>query len=761
MAQPPREPVAEAEFQLPADGARIRRITVEGTSTLNPALITGAMELKEGDRFTREAYRNDLQAIASTGRVDPLAVAITWEPVEDGSIDLVVRVKENPTIASIQIVGNSVYSQAQILAELDFKQGDVAPTTLVASTTRNLRSFYRNGGYKDARIRVELVPLADPSQGADVLITIDEGKRIKIRDVELRGNTHLTPFFAKMKLTNAPGILFFNNYFDELALDDDLAILRGLYRDDGFLDARVRKGGFRYDEEQLEVVVVFEIEEGPRYTVGSVRAEGVTLFTPEEVKSITDELPGRLFSGQRLSRVVDGLRRLYGDQGYIDTRITYRFEKNAETAMVDIVFEVRESPVFYVGEVRIEMEEFDYDIDLSAFDRFVDWIAPPTKPATVERELRLERGAKYRTADEARTIERLRNLGIFKSVEILRRDPARQDPNRNEKDAIVVVKEDPAAAFLAVTAGVGEVSGPAVTLQVTQPNWGGNADRASASATFGDRNQAYRLRYFNRYLGESDNSLDTNLYQTSDRYRAYRERTIGGSTELGTPVGEYTTAYWMARYERVDFSGYDRSTVTDMDGYPVIAGRALLVEDRRDFRRWPTRGYSVSGGVEGGHADALFLKLLHGYEWYYRIGRSDYIYAYEHTVGLMPHESDRVGLSERFFVGGSRTLRGFRVREVGDRDPGNDRLAVGGATRVTQRHELRYTFNDFLKGRLFADAAILEQGIVELGRPRVGAGAGIIMDFGPLVVEVDLANPVIKESRDRAQYFHLRIRSGY
>jgi outer membrane protein insertion porin family len=128
----------------------------------------------------------------------------------------------------------------------------------------------------------------------------------------------------------------------------------------------------------------------------------------------------------------------------------------------------------------------------------------------------------------------------------------------------------------------------------------------------------------------------------------------------------------------------------------------------------------------------------------------------------MPYEATEIGISERFFVGGTSSLRGFKPHGVGPRDDGDDDIAIGGATRVTQRHELRYPIKEkFLIGRVFTDAAILEKGPLEPGVPRIGSGVGAMIDFGPLSAEVDLGAPVLKDSDDEAQFFHLRLGSNF
>jgi outer membrane protein insertion porin family len=748
---------AQTPEKLPPDGTLIREVLVEGTNRLSPDDVLRTMELRAGGTFSAEAYRRDLQAISNTGKVNPLDLRIRWEPTAEGAAILTVSIKENPVISTITIVGNDRFKQKELLAQLDYKVGDVVPTAVRAATIRNLEGFYRNGGFKASSINVTSTPVKDNADAVDLLITIDEGTRIKIKKLILNGNSHFSDFYVSTQLTNARGILFFSNYFDENMLEDDLGVVRGLYEGAGFLDVKVGRGGLVYDEAKKSVTVVIDIEAGPRYKVSGIASEGITQISKSEIDQLTVAIPGTWFKGNRLTKAMDKLRRLYGDQGYVDTEVGFRLEKNRQEQTARVVLVVTEAPVVQVGQVRLKKEEYESDVDSKPLSRFIGWFSPPTKDETVMREVRLKPGEKYRSSDEVRTIERLKNLGIFRKVDV-DREPTAQPGVR---DAVVDVEEDPNAAFVGASAGIGETSGPSVTFELVQPNFNGRADRFRASATFGTRSMGFRVGFFDRYLGESNTSLDSNLYYLTERYRAYREKTLGASTEFGRPLkGEYLYGYLRFRAEMVDFSNYDKDTEEDLGGYPVFAVRPSVVYDRRDSNRWPTRGYLVGGGIETGFADGFLFKINHNYEWYKKpLDKSDMIYAYQHTVGIMPMDAREVGISERFFVGGSGNLRGFQYREVGPRDERNEELAIGGATRITQRHELRYPFNDFIKGRIFTDAAILEKGPFSVGTPRVGSGIGAILDFGPVTAEVDLAVPVLKQSGDKAQFFHIKVGS--
>jgi outer membrane protein assembly factor BamA len=205
------------------------------------------------------------------------------------------------------------------------------------------------------------------------------------------------------------------------------------------------------------------------------------------------------------------------------------------------------------------------------------------------------------------------------------------------------------------------VTGPAVTVGLVAPNIGGEANVFRASATVGRETRRYGVRYFERYLGSSDTSLETALYRNEDRFVGYRQRLYGASTEAGKPLGEYLKLYLRLRLEDVKFTHRKASRHEPLKPYQTVAVRTMLDYDRRDSDRWPTRGFRVAGGVEGGYADGTLVKFLHSFG-YYKTVTGDLIYAYEHDFGLLPYRASRVGITERFFMGGTNDLRGFSYR---------------------------------------------------------------------------------------------------
>lgn len=745
--------------ELPPDGTPVVEVDVRGTIRTSPDRIRQAMELKAGTPFSAAALRRDQQAIANLGQYNPLGIAIRAEETEEppGGLRLVVNVEENPTVGRIRFVGNVKYSAERLRRELDFAEGDILPLAARATTAASLRGFYAQGGYRSARIRVNVEPAEEPDT-VDLLIVVDEGERIRIRSLIIDGNRHFPDWRIRLWAMNSGSWLFFRNYYDDRMFDDDLRRVEQEYRDAGFLDATARRGEFEYEEDRAVVSPRMVVTEGPRYRVAGYEITGHTLFTDDEVRAPFRTLVGKNYHGRRFREALDRLKRLYGDQGYVNTIFSGDFVKDAERAEVVLTIQIEESDPVYVGHVYIQKDDYDYEFDLNWLERFIDWSSPGVKESTIMREVQFEPGAKYRTVDEVRTRDRLRNLGFFREVAV-RREPT-ADPNVD--DVIVAVEEDPSAGFIALTAGVGEVSGPAISAQYINPNLFGEARVFRVGATVGSRVRSFSVGYLDRYFMDTENSLELALYRDYAIYRGIGQRIYGGTAEVGHPFTDSLTGYMRFRLETVRLERRDDDLREDVRSYSVYAVRGLLVRDMRNNRRWTTEGYLVSAGVEPGQARRTMLKLLHGAEWYKAIDREqNWVYAYSHNVGLHPYDSQRIGISERYFLGGTNSLRGFAPRGMGPRDPGARRVHVGGSTAVAQRHELRHRFSRLFQARLFTDAGMLERDFLEFGSPRVGSGAGVTFDLGAFALDLDLARAMVKRRHDRTQVLHFRLRSNF
>jgi outer membrane protein insertion porin family len=298
-----------------------------------------------------------------------------------------------------------------------------------------------------------------------------------------------------------------------------------------------------------------------------------------------------------------------------------------------------------------------------------------------------------------------------------------------------------------------------VQASIRERNLFGDARDLRASVLFGTRSSSFHIGYLDRYWRGTDMSLDWELY--CDRYfrREYGERTYGTSLEFGKPLSEYVKAYLRFRLEDVNFFDEDDDIRARLDSYPLAAVRFRIVEDRLNDTWWPTRGFTRSAGVELGYADGLLAKFSTDFSYYNNFYK-DFVYSISGFAGLIPYDADKVGITERFFLGGANDLRGFAYRGAGPMDKGDHEMAIGGSTKLLLKNEIRYPIYDELKGLIFLDMGMLDE-TVGLDKPRVSVGTGFRLKISFVRIYVDFAKALVKEHRDNTQIFHFRLGANF
>ena len=124
-----------------------------------------------------------------------------------------------------------------------------------------------------------------------------------------------------------------------------------------------------------------------------------------------------------------------------------------------------------------------------------------------------------------------------------------------------------------------------------------------------------------------------------------------------------------------------------------------------------------------------------------------------------------IPIFERFYLGGARTVRGFRTFHLGPHE-GQD--FVGGTGMVYGKAEYKFPLVDrVLRGVFFVDWGILEDDLesVSTNRVRISPGGGVELTlplpiFGTIPIGLYWANAVRSEDEDRERLFNFSFGSG-
>ena len=251
--------------------------------------------------------------------------------------------------------------------KLNFLQSSKYIQTDFEDDKGTLIDFYNNKGFRDATVITDSISHID-EDFIDVSITVDEGNKYYIRDIDWVGNFKYTDD----ELTNKLGIRKGDVYdqakisartqFDGEGGDD----INSLYQDDGYLFFRLDVVEVRAENDSIDLEM--RIFEGEQATIKRIILKGNDRTSDHVVLREIRTLPGQKFSRKELIRTTRELAQL----GYFDPeQINPRPIPNLADGTVDIEFSLVEKssdqiqlsggfggPFGFVGTVGLSLNNF-------------------------------------------------------------------------------------------------------------------------------------------------------------------------------------------------------------------------------------------------------------------------------------------------------------------------------------------------------------------------------------------------------------------
>jgi len=186
-------PCAVLQSQQRAEVFKILGISVEGQKSADPTAIIANSGLKVGDEITLpgEQTRTAIERLYALRLFDDVQVLLENRSPE--GIYLLLRVRENPRLAKIEIVGNDELSEDEVGKRINLVKGQIVTKQDLSSIVRMLRLKYEEDGYLNAKIKTELIPLSDTVNTRVTLkVSIVEGPKVKVNLIRFHGNKRFT-----------------------------------------------------------------------------------------------------------------------------------------------------------------------------------------------------------------------------------------------------------------------------------------------------------------------------------------------------------------------------------------------------------------------------------------------------------------------------------------------------------------------------------------------------------------------------------------
>src|SRR5262249_47505835 len=142
----------------------------------------------------------------------------------------------------------------------------------------------------------------------------------------------------------------FGGGYEPGKVDHDVARLEEYYRSFGYRDVHINRE-VRWSDDFHTLRLVFHIQEGPRYRVGSVQVDGNKLFPTDQLLAQSKIRRGDFYNKGQVDTDEKVIQAIYGYRGYpVSVREQIFTTSPGEVA---VHYEVQERPPARVGEIKI------------------------------------------------------------------------------------------------------------------------------------------------------------------------------------------------------------------------------------------------------------------------------------------------------------------------------------------------------------------------------------------------------------------------
>jgi outer membrane protein insertion porin family len=547
---------------------------------------------------------------------------IFWALAGSGIV-LFIFAHGNAQAADVRVVGEVTFQGNRqvklrtLKSTVKLRKGDVVNDALVQE---DIKRLYDLGWFEDVTADTFDLPKESWVKGkASVRLTFSLKERPAVKRIDFKGNQKVSAGRLREKISSKE-----SDPYDRSKASQDVQSTLEVYRDEGFVDARVEF----YTSEDLQtdsVILTFFITEGQRVMVQGVDFSGNLSFSERKLRGVMKTRRKKVYKEEVLNQDLDSLSNFYKEKGFLDIKVSSpTLTLNEDKTKVSIAIRVNEGSRYVVGNFRFrgnkiftepelrkavtlktrkpfqqskldesskKIQEMyadkgylrtevapipeeqpakglvDYTFSISESSIvYVDGIYVDgntyTKDFVILREVLVKPGDVFAANKIRRSVEKIYNLGFLDDVQVDVQQP--RSPDR--ADVVFTVKEGK-PGILSAGAGYSSVDGLLGTLQVQHINLFGRAQRLNLTWEFGARVKNYEISWTDPWFLGKPMSGGVNLFNTNrvlpfgSNISGFTEARSGGSLSLGPRLSETLSLLFTYTYADVNISSLSQDAI--------------------------------------------------------------------------------------------------------------------------------------------------------------------------------------------------------
>jgi outer membrane protein insertion porin family len=632
--------------------------------------------------------------------------------------------------ARIRFVGNTKFSNRDLSAAIadplaGIQRGGLT-LPLADDTAYYIGLFYRRHGYPEVDVKYKI-------QQPYLELEITEGPYYKLGQISFDGDKTFPPATLKDYMIGTTRARY-SQFQKELPfVESDLVtgttLVQSFYVSQGFPQVQIVKLTTIPDNRNGTVNAIVTIKEGPRFFFGPISfSKNFGIAQSEfsaKIKSLTN--PPKPYSEAELQNLQRDLTFIFKSKGYYSASVTVTPNfSGVAGGRVPILVESVPGAIYQFGAL-ISIQE-------------------PTarlQAVFLPRRFAALRGEIYDPGKLNDLYKKLYLTGLYDTIDV--QEVAQPD----DTIELVAHPQEAKPKELGFYLGYDTFYGPILGANYTDRNIDGLGRIFSFKADYTGRGPDGEISYENPWFLESNIDFISALGVSVKEWIGYTIQNYYGRIRFTETFkkGIETAAFLEAKESNVSSIVIVPESLVGPTSYQLVTLGLSQTFDFRDSPTNPHKGWVLDASAsysESVNGSASFTRLTGRYSTYFSFGKTllalgarlGYINAVEGTSG--------VPIDERFFNGGSTTVRSFYETYLSPKDTENH--PIGGLARSIFNIEYDVPIYGDLIGAAFVDAGGTGNTPFDNFATGIGGGIRYNLPIGPLRVDYGV-NPAPRKNQ--------------
>lgn len=735
-------------------------------SSFEQKTILNKLKTQVGDPFSQSTFDEDLKILSGDyDRVEPSI------ETHNSQLYITLKIWPRPSVRTIQWTGNEHIKTKTLQKELGIKPGSTFNRQEFNKSFNKLKEYYIKKGYFESQLQYR-ISSDEKTNEVDISIQVKEGRSGKIANIAFNGFTKserselLNMIYTKQYNLFTSWLTGTGSYNEEALEQDQLSIINFL-QNKGYADAKV---SIRIKEAPGDGKIIIDItaDRGPVYHFGKITFNGNTLYTDEEIDKMFLIRPEEVYSPEKLRQSAQNIKDLYGRKGYIEANVQYETKLVADKPVYNVEYQIEEGQEYKIGLIHVLGNS-------------------QTQSNVILRESLLVPGEKFDSARLKATEQRLQNIGYFKSVNVYA--VRTQDDmllGENYRDVYIEVEET-TTGNISLFFGFSSADSLFGGLDLSETNFNyagigkmftkglsavrGGGEYVHARLNVGAKQKTYTVSWLTPYFRDTLWRIGFDLSQSTSNLQSNDYKTIvyGGGLNASYPIAPFITygTKYRIKNTTVDTHNIPKNEISTYKKEGVLSAVSTnLAYDSTDSALKPHRGYrsTLLAEMAGLFGNITFLRYGYLNSYYsslWRKGTMKYRFDFQFIQPFWKASGFKsIPLSERFFMGGENTVRGYKPFDLGPHeidDNGNE-VPTGGITSGLLSLEYNQEVFRLMDVFVFADAGSISNKEFHFSKYRMSYGIGTrleLLNRVPIVLGIGF--PVNPDGKSQIQRFYFSM----